>query len=183
MDNGNKTVLDPDLRGNVFGTVARLGGKKEYEKLLKLHNDSTMSEERTTLVGALTSFKQPELINRSLDLITSENVRLQDVSYWIAFSFMNRHSKKQTWEWLKTHWEWLEKNLGSDLSFYRMPIYAARCFSEESFSEEYKKFFKPILSPAMDRSYKQGLEIMEYQSAWRKRSIKEVKSFFDKKVD
>ena len=139
-----------------------------------------MSEERTALAGALTSFKQPELIKRSLDLITSDDVRLQDVAYWIAFSFMNRYSRRQAWEWMKANWKWLEKNLGSDLSFYRMPIYAARCFSEETFADEYKKFFKPLLSPAMDRSYKQGLEIMEYQTAWRKRSLKEVKTFFEK---
>lgn len=176
-------LLDPDLRGTVFGTVARLGGKKEYDKLLKLHNRSTMSEERTTLVGALTAFKQPELIKNSLKLITSDNVRLQDVTYWIAFSFMNRYAKHQTWEWLKNHWTWLEKNMGSDLSFYRMPIYAARSFSEESFIDEYKNFFKPLLSPSMDRSYKQGLEIMEYQSAWRKRSLDEVKTFFKETKD
>jgi hypothetical protein len=171
-------VLDPDLRGTVFGTVARLGGEKEYHKLLKLHNTSTMSEERTTLVGALTAFKQPSLIKRSLEQITSDNVRLQDVTYWIAFSFMNRHSKHQTWDWLKDHWGWLEKNLGNDLSFYRMPIYAARSFSEEDFIDKYKKFFIPLLNPSMDRSYKQGLEIMEFQSSWRNRSHDEVKNFF-----
>lgn len=172
-------VLDPDLRGTVFGTVARLGGKKEYEKLLKLHNESTMSEERTTLVGALTAFKQPELIKRSLDLITSDDVRLQDVTYWVAFSFMNRYARKQSWEWLKSHWKWLEENLGTDLAFYRMPIYAARCFSDDKFIDEYKAFFKPLLNPAMDRSYRQGLEIIEYQSAWRSRSLSEVKNFFE----
>ncbi len=172
-------ILDPDLRGTVFGTVARLGGKKEYDKLLKLHNQSTMSEERTTLVGALTAFKQPGLIKNSLDQIKSDNVRLQDVTYWIAFSFMNRYSKHQTWEWLKDNWKWLEKNLGNDLSFYRMPIYAARSFSEDTFIHEYKKFFKPLLNPSMDRSYKQGLEIMEFQSAWRTRSLNEVKTFFE----
>jgi aminopeptidase N len=179
IDKGDSGVIDPDLKGCVFGTVARLGAKKEYEELLKLHNESTNSEERNTLVGALTSFKQPELIERSLKLITSADVRLQDVPFWIAFSFMNRYAKKQTWDWLKKNWDWLEKNLGTDLSFYRMPIYAARTFSKESFIKEYKDFFKPLITPAMTRTYKQGLEIMEFQSAWRDRSLKEVKTFFE----
>lgn len=170
--------LDPDLRGTVFGTVARLGGIKEYEKLLRLHNESTNSDEKTTLIGALTAFKQPNIIKKSLDQIISDNVRLQDVTYWIAFSFMNRYARRQAWEWLKENWEWLEKNLGSDLSFYRMPIYAARSFSEKSYAKEYKDFFKPRLNPAMDRSYKQGLEIMEFQTAWRDKSLTEVKAFF-----
>ena len=170
--------IDPDLRGTVFGTVARLGGATEFDKLLKLHNQSTLSEERVTLAAALTGFKQPELIARSLELITSDNVRLQDVSYWIAYSFLNRHAKKQTWQWLTSHWTWLQDNLGADLSFYRMPIYAARVFSDLSFLPEYEAFFLPKMVPALDRSYRQGQEMLLWQSAWKKRDLKEVKTFF-----
>jgi puromycin-sensitive aminopeptidase len=172
-------VIDPDLRGAVFGTVARLGGEKEFKKLLNLHNQATMSEERVTLAAALTGFKQPELIKRALSLITSDDVRVQDVTYWIAYSFMNRFAKKYTWNWLKKNWSWLEDNMGTDLSFYRMPIYAARAFTNEDFIDEYKEFFKSKMSPALERSYKQGVEILEYQSAWRDRSFKEVKTFFN----
>lgn len=170
--------IDPDLRGTVFGTVARLGGEKEFNKLLALHNAATLSEERTTIAAALTGFQQPKLIARALELINSDVVRLQDVAYWIAYSFLNRHAKKLTWEWVKDNWGWLEKSLGTDLAFYRMPIYAARVFSDSEFIDEYKKFFKPHLSPALDRSYKQGLEMLEWQTAWKQRDLKEVKTFF-----
>ncbi len=170
--------IDPDLRGTVFGTVARLGGKTEFDKLVALHNNSTHSEERTTLTAAITGFKQPELIKRALAMITSDNVRLQDVAYWIAYSFMNRYAKKLAWQWTKQNWGWLEENLGTDLSFYRMPIYTARVFSEKSFIKEYKGFFKPRLSIAFERSYNQGLELLDIQIAWKERALKEVKTFF-----
>ncbi len=173
--------IDPDLRGTVFGTVARLGGAKEFNKLLALHNTSTLSEERTTIAAALTGFQQPKLITRALELINSDVVRLQDVAYWLTYSFLNRHAKKMTWDWVKDNWSWLEKNLGTDLAFYRMPIYAARVFSDVAFTAEYKKFFKPRLSPALDRSYKQGLEMLEWQSAWKERDLKAIKTFFKTK--
>lgn len=171
--------IDPDLRGTVFGTIARLGGKAEFDKLLKLHNAATLSEERTTIAVALTAFSQPELIKRSLDLIDSEDVRLQDVAYWIAYSFLNRHAKQLTWEWLKDQWGWLHKNLGTDLAFYRIPIYAARAFSDPAFVTEYEKFFKPKLSPALERSYNQGLEMLSWQIDWKHRALPEVKTFFE----
>ncbi|GAC1392068.1 MAG: M1 family metallopeptidase [Candidatus Saccharimonadales bacterium] len=170
--------IDPDLRGTVFGTVARLGGKKEFEKLLYLHNTTHLSEERTTIAAAITGFKQPELIHRSLSLIDSSTVRLQDVAYWIAYSFLNRHGKNITWEWMKDKWDWLSASLGSDLSFYRMPIYAARVFSDPAFKDEYKNFFGPKVSPAFDRSYKQGLEMLDWQSDWKKRDFNAVLAFF-----
>lgn len=170
--------IDPDLRGTVFGTVARLGGQAEFDKLVKMHHSSLLTEEKTTLAAAITGFRQPKQYKQALELISSKEVRLQDVSYWIAYSFLNRHARKDTWLWLKDNWDWLDKNMGSDLSFYRMPIYAARVFSDESFIHEYKEFFLPKMSPALDRSYKQGLEMIQWQSAWKKRSIDEVKTFF-----
>jgi len=111
-------------------------------------------------------------------MIISDDVRLQDVAYWIAYSFTNRHARKLTWEWVKTNWDWLHQNMGTELSFYRMPIYVARVHSDESFIKEYETFFKPKLSPAMDRSYKQGIEMLQWQSAWKERSLKEVQTFF-----
>lgn len=170
--------IDPDMRGVVFGTIARLGGEDEFNKLVEMHNKTSLSDERLTLTAAITGFKQPELIKRSLAMINSDAVRLQDVAYWIAYSFLNRYAKDQTWQWVKDNWEWLHENLGSDLSFYRMPIYVARVHSNSDFIKEYKSFFEPKLSPAMDRSYKQGIEMLEWQSAWKERAFKEVKAFF-----
>jgi aminopeptidase N len=170
--------IDPDLRGVVFGNVARRGGKKEFDRLVSMHNDSTLSDERLTLSAAITGFKQPELIDKALGMINSDAVRLQDVGYWIAYSFLNRHAKAQTWEWVKKNWEWLHANLGSDLSFYRMPVYVARAYSDRKFIKEYTEFFEPKLSPALDRSYRQGLEMLEWQSAWKERDFDQILSFF-----
>ncbi|HSX46944.1 MAG TPA: M1 family metallopeptidase [Patescibacteria group bacterium] len=170
--------IDPDLRGTVFGTVARLGGETEFRKLVQLHNVSNSSEERTTLAAAITGFQQTELIERGLAMIDSPDVRLQDVAFWLAYSFLNRHGKQLTWQWINQKWDWLSENLGTDLSFYRMPIYTARVFSDPRFINEYKEFFKPRLQPALERSYRQGLEMLEWQSAWKQRALREVQAFF-----
>lgn len=172
------TDIDPDLRGVVFGNVARRGGQLEFDRLVKMHNESTLSDERLTLSAAITGFKQPEIIEQALAMINSDNVRLQDVAYWIAYSFMNRFARDKTWEWVKSNWQWLHENLGSDLSFYRMPVYAARAYSDPAFIKEYEAFFKPKISPALERSYNQGLEMLQWQSAWKKRDFKEIRTFF-----
>lgn len=173
--------IAPDQRGLVYTTNARHGDQKTFDKLLKLHNSTDLSEERTTLAAALTGFKQPELIKRSLDLITTDAVRLQDVGYWVAYSFMNRHAKHLTWQWMTKHWEWLEKSIGSDLSFPRMPVYAARCFSDESFLKEFEDFFKPRISPALERAYNQAIETIQWQSAWKRRDLLAIQKFFTKR--
>lgn len=172
--------IDPDLRGIVYGTVARTGGEAEFEKLLKLHNKSSNSEERITLAAALTGFKQEPLVKRALAMIDSKEVRLQDAGYWLAYSFMNRHAKELAWDWMTSNWTWLEQNLGKDLSFYRMPNYAARAFSDEDFLPKFKEFFGPMEKlPAFERPIKQAVETIQWQSAWKNRDYKLVLAFFE----
>jgi len=170
--------LSPDLRGIIYSTVARHGDKKTFDKLLQLHNDSTSPEERVTLSAALTNFRQPELTARSLDLIRTDTVRLQDIAYWIAYSFMNRFARDAAWQWIQKNWSWLKENIGNDLSFYRMPIYAARSQSSASFLPAYKAFFESVMEPALERSFKQGIEVIQWQSEWKRRDFEALKAFF-----
>jgi hypothetical protein len=34
------------------------------------------------------------------------------------------------------------------------------------------------MEPSLDRAYKQGIEMIEWQSAWRDRDLAEVKAYF-----
>jgi aminopeptidase N len=169
--------VHPDLRGVIYGTVARHGGKAEFDKLLAMHNASSNSEERVTLSAALTGFEQPTLIKRALEQITTDNVRLQDAPYWVAYSFMNRHAKLTTWQWLKDNWDWMQKNLGTDLSFSRMPIYAGRNFSDQKFLPEFQKFFASHMSPAFERPVNQAVETIQWQAAWKQRDLAAIKQY------
>lgn len=174
--------LDPDLRGVILHTAVRHGNKDTFNKLLTMHNNSTLSEERITLASALTSFKQPELIDEALGLITTDTVRLQDVSYWIAYSFMNRYAKLKTWKWLQKHWDWLNKHLGTDMSFSRLPMYAAAPFSDRDYLKEYRAFFSTVMSPHLERSFKQGIETIEWHAAWQTRDKQAVVNYFQNKA-
>jgi aminopeptidase N len=168
----------PDIRGIVYGTAARKGGKAEFDKLLKMHNTSKNSEDRVTMSAALTGFEQPELYEKALEQITGKNVRLQDAGYWVAYSFSNRFARDTTWQWMKDNWQWLQDNMGSDLSFYRMPNYAARNYSDETFLPEFKDFFQSHMSAAFERPVSQAVETIQWQSAWRKRDLAALKKYF-----
>jgi aminopeptidase N len=170
--------IKPDFRGVIYTTIARLGGEKEFDRLLELHNQSKSSEEKVILAAALCGFKQKPLIERALDLITSDTVRLQDAGYWVAYSLSNRYARVDAWQWVQKNWKWLSDNLGKDLSFYRFPMYVARSFTDKKFLEEYTAFFKKVSKPALERAIKQGIETIEWQSAWRERDQAAVKKFF-----
>lgn len=173
-----KASIDPNIRGVMYSTVARLGGMKEYKELLGLYTETHSSDEKLSLTAALTSFEQPEIHLLILELLKTDTVRLQDISYWIAYSFMNRYSRKATWEWMRDNWQWLRDSIGNDLSFARMPVYAARNFSDTEFLREYTVFFDSIMEPMLKRSYAQGVEMIETNSAWRTRDWENALKWF-----
>ena len=170
--------LHPDIRDVVYVTAARHGDKKDFEKMLKMHNESTNAEDRTKLVAGITDFSQPELINKALSVITTDAVRHQDVVYWLVYSISNRHAKKRSWEWLKANWSWLHENLGNDFSFSRLPVYASRVSSDDDFKKDYVKFFESVMQPILERTFRQGIENIEWQSEWKKRDLEIIKKFF-----
>ncbi len=174
----SKIPINPDLRGLVYSTATRLGGLVEFDQLFELYKSSDSSDEKMSITAALTSFKQPEIHMKILDLIKSDEIRLQDISYWIAYSFMNRHSKQATWEWLQENWQWLKDNIGGDLSFSRTPVYAARSFADEKFMREYQEFFESRMEPMLVRTYAQGLEMVQTNTAWRKRDAANALDWF-----
>ncbi len=107
---------------------------------------------------------------------------MQDVAYWIAYSFMNRHAREYSWNWLKENWDWLKERNGTDLSFSRMPVYAARNFADEKMLEEFKDFFGGRLEPMLERSYNQGVEMIETNIEWRKRDSKAALEWFKSRL-
>jgi puromycin-sensitive aminopeptidase len=172
--------IHPNIRSIIYGTVARKGSKKEFDKLLKFYTESESSEDRIVIAMALCSFEHDEQIKQSLAMINSDNVRLQDVGHWIAYSFSNRFARKQTWQWMKDNWSWLEANLGKDMSFNRLPVYAANSETSKEFLKEFKSYFDKVSSPSLDRSIKQGIEILEWHIDWQDRDKESIIEYFKK---
>ncbi|HEV2402897.1 MAG TPA: M1 family metallopeptidase [Candidatus Saccharimonadales bacterium] len=170
--------IPPDIRSVIYATAARKGNAATFDKLLELYHATASSEEQVTICMALTGFEQIALIERALSLITTDSVRLQDALYWVAYSFSNRHAREATWQWLLGHWRWLKDNLGRDMGFSRLPIYAASGRSDSTFLKDYTVFFDRVTEPSLERSIKQGVEIIEWQSEWRRRDLAAVKAYF-----
>jgi puromycin-sensitive aminopeptidase len=175
---GGNGIVDPDIRATVYSTAVRHNGNEVFDQLLTLYKQTTSSDEKLSITMAMTSFEKTSMHEKVLSLITSDVVRLQDVGYWIAYSFMNRHTRKLTWEWLTQNWHWLKDNIGTDLAFYRMPVYAARGFADETAKQSYIDFFTAHMEPVLRRSYDQGLEMIETNTAWRQRDAKAALQWF-----
>jgi aminopeptidase N len=171
--------IPPDIRSTVLSTTVRIRNDgKTFAKIVHMYHNAKLSEEKTTIAAALCSFKDQEIFDKSLSFIQdSDFVRPQDIAYWVVYCFSNRFGKQKAWIWLQDNWQWLLDTVGSDLSFYRFPIYVANSFSDEHMLQEFKKFFEPRSNPAIKRSINQGIEILQWQAAWKKRDQQDTINF------
>ncbi len=172
--------IDPDIRGVVYVTIGRLGTRSDFEMLVQMYRESDSSEEKIKLTAAITRFKQADLIKKALAMIRSDEVKVQDVVYWLSYALSNHHGRDMAWQWLKDNWDWLEESMGEDLSFYLIPFYVARNYSSLEFLEEFKEFFEDHMSDAFERPLKQAVETIEWQADWKKRDLDSIKKFFIK---
>lgn len=175
----DKKAIDPNIRSVIYSKMAQIGDHDIFDELTNMYINCDNSEEKVTLAAAITNFKQPELIDKALAFILTDNVRLQDVIYWVSYSLYNRYAKDKTWTWIQLNWQWLEHNLGDDLSFYMLPRYVAAVYSNSSFIEEFKQFFMSHMSDGFVRPLAQAVETITWQSEWKKRDLDSIMNFFN----
>jgi aminopeptidase N len=167
--------IRPDVRSVVYQTAVReLGDEATYDKLLNWYKTNTIPGERSSLAVALVSFKDRELFNRSLDLITTDEVKLQDSLIWVAYSLNNRHNKQIAWTWVKNNWDWVAKNFGKEKEIDYYLRFCARGFATDEHLADYTAFFDSVEIFGSKRAFEQGKETIAWQSAWRKRDTEKV---------
>jgi puromycin-sensitive aminopeptidase len=173
----NQQPIPANIRGLVYGNIARDGNKEEFDTLLKMHNDSTLSEERSRLCSAITSFKQPELVEEALSMIKTDVVKTQDVVSWLFGVYRNRHGKNMAWQWEKENWEWIEKIFG-DGHMYTYFLQTFGVFAEEDKALDIENFFKDKDIKGISRTINQSLEQIRWQAAWKNRDKENVLAWF-----
>lgn len=170
----NISDIDSNLRNMIIASVSHRGGEYEYGRLLEMLQSSSSPEDKVILAHGLSNFRHPAQYKASLKLIKTDLVRLQDVHYWLIYSLANPEARDATWDWIKSNWSWIRDNLKNDSIYLRLPVYVAKAYNKNEFLKAYQDFFDNIHEPAIERSIKQGVDIIEFQSAWRVRDEQAV---------
>ncbi len=166
-DDVNK--LNGEIRSLILTATVRHGGYKNIiDDLLKAHDKTHNSELQEDIATGLTSTKNPEEIKKLLDIMAdSKKVRPQNAVHWLVYLFRNRYGRKQTWEWMRENWDWVEKTYGDDKSYEIFPRIAGSILNTHEELEEYKTFFKPLLKePSLKRTINIGISEITARAEW-----------------
>lgn len=170
-----------DIRATTLVVAAQLGGEAAFEKLLGWYHTTTSAEQRTQITAGLCATRDPKLIQRALDMLTTDVVKLQDLFYWVIYLTRNRHAKGAVWQWTQDNWQWIVDQFGNDMHYADFPKYAASSFSRPDQLMSYKQFFEPKLTElALERTIRQSLEDIEGRILWRERDGQNVSDYLKK---
>ncbi len=156
--------IDPELRPLVISTAVKYAkGTAIISDLLAIHKTTHSADLRDDICAGLTSARDPEQIAMLLDTITDSTiVRRQDAFRWFAYLIRSRYAREATWQWLTSHWEWIESSFASDKSYDYFPQYAASGLMTREQLESYKAFFEPKSHiPALTRAINLGIKEIE----------------------
>jgi len=95
---------------------------------------------RRHLIAALGSFRNPDLVKKSFDLVLDGTLYAQDLRTIASYSTEREYTQKATWQWMTQNYDGIIKKMGS-LMAPRMPWTGAGFCSEKDV-EALSDFFK-----------------------------------------
>jgi aminopeptidase N len=140
--------LDPELRVAILASAVRRQPSSELlDTLLEAYQKATNSELRDDISAALTSTKDPAVIERLSALLQDTSfIRMQDFIHWFVWLLRNRYGRVYMWQWTQDNWTWIRDTFLDDSHYDMLPRYIASALVTSEQLNEYRAFFGPLES-------------------------------------
>jgi puromycin-sensitive aminopeptidase len=103
----------------------------------------------------LSSFAEPALVQRTIEMTMSPEVRSQDAPNLISVMIRNPETRQLTWELTKQHWAEVDKKL--TISSGGRIVAAAGAFCDSASRDDVSQFFNTHSVASSERTLKQTL--------------------------
>jgi aminopeptidase N len=157
----NPMSLPGTIAPAVLRVAAAAGDAALYDRYVAaLDKVSGQPEEYYRFFGALPFFRDPALVQRTLNFAISPAVRTQDTGNLIAGLLGQSHARDAAWAFVQEKWPILTQKLGT---FQGIPdiIRALGSFSSTEAAAQVKQFFAKNPIPSSERTLQQSIERIE----------------------
>jgi aminopeptidase N/puromycin-sensitive aminopeptidase len=105
VENKKDKTLDATLSDSAVLVSASNGDAALYGKLLTVSRNSGDPGEKTDALRTLGRFRDPALVQRTLDYLVSGEVRNQDTWIVLVALLRDRATRDQTWDYMQKNWD------------------------------------------------------------------------------
>ncbi len=149
--------IEPTLLGVLINLAAIDGDAALYDRYLDRVKTATDPEEHDGYMYALTSFANPLLVRRTMDLALSDVVRSQDAKYVVAALLANSDTHRLAWQLARERWPEIQKKTGEFIG-NTVLVGALATFCDARTAAEVKSFFSTHKVPDAERTLQQSIE-------------------------
>ena len=162
-------ALPATLAATVLNVAALDGDRALYDRYLsRLQTLAGTPEEYYRFLNALTSFRDPALVQRTLEFAISPQVRTQDASQLIGGLLSRPWARDAAWVFVSTRWDTLTRRLDG---FQGVPaiVRSAGGFCSRANADQLRAFFAAHPVQVAERTLRQSLERIETCATIRER--------------
>jgi len=168
--------VDASLAAAAVGVVAATGGPDDYERFLARSKDAPTPQEQLRYLYALADFRDPDLMDRTLALALSDEVRSQNAPFLLARAMANRDAGDRAWRFVKEHWEEANRRLPPNTIIYLAD--GVRFLTTPEQEAVVQAFFAGHDIPQARKMLRQVLERQRINVAFRRRVEPQLAAFF-----
>jgi aminopeptidase N/puromycin-sensitive aminopeptidase len=150
------TSVEGTIVGPALAVAAENGDAVLYEQLAQGMASARSTEDYYHFLFALTSFRQPELAQRTLALVDQGKIRQQDYVRIFPALLSESPAREIAWDYLKAHWDSLAEKVTTFGGSGAVSALGGFCSIEKR--DEIKQFFTEHRAPGAERALQQSLE-------------------------
>jgi aminopeptidase N len=150
-------AVEPTLLNVIVNLAALEGDAALYERYLARSRSAVSPEERERYLYGLTSFTDPALVRRTMDLILGPEVRSQDAKLLVASMFATPDIRRLAWDLLRRRWDEVQKKTGEFVG-NTVIVGALGVFCDTRTHDEVQSFFRTHPVADAERTLQQALE-------------------------
>jgi aminopeptidase N len=149
--------IEPTLLEVLINLAALDGDAALYERYVEKVKSAADPEEHDWYMYALTSFADPVLVRRTMDLALSDVVRSQDAKIVVAALLANSDTRRLAWQLTRERWPELHQKTGEFVG-NTVIVGALGNFCDAATAAEVKTFFTTNTVPDAKRTLQQSTE-------------------------
>jgi hypothetical protein len=168
--------VDPPLAAAAIGVVAATGDDADYERFDAAREAMPTPQQQLRYLYALADFREPPLLDRTLDMTLTDAIRPQNGPHVQARAIANRDLGERAWTFVKDHWEESRRRFNPASIIYMAE--GVRYLTRPELQRDAEAFFAHHPIPQSGKMLEQVLERQRIGTGFRARAAPELEAYF-----
>ncbi|CAF0891242.1 unnamed protein product [Adineta steineri] len=172
--------IEANHRSVAYCTTVRLGGRAEFQFLLRQYQESNDPQEKARIQSALACTRDIQLIRYLLEIHVNPQlniIRTQDALSGMRLVCRNFIAETECWEFIRSRWQQLFQQFGGSLSFVDLIKDVTARFNNEQQLGEFEQFVEQ--TPASNIvAFQAVIERIRYNIQWIEKAKPNLAEWF-----